>query len=593
MRPSRLRQSLPLVPIVLVGLVSLTVSASATSAPPVVPPSVISAPVISGSTQQGQTLTTSNGSWNGTQPLTYTYLWYRCNSGGMGCVALSAYGPTYVLVAGDVGSTLRVNVGARNSAGSASATSAATAVVTSSSSSSSGAPSVISAPVISGSTQQGQTLTTSNGSWNGTQPLTYTYLWYRCNSGGMGCVALPAYGPTYVLVAGDVGSTLRVNVGARNSAGSASATSAATAVVTGSQTTAPECSRSSLASCPASYFSGPLGSNNLIPNKPGAFLIDAYGGIGTSWAQFQTGVLQREADMGRAFDGIGIHYDGGGTWGGVFGMVDPAYFSPRREQWAHDHGSFPAVTWTPNYTISQMNNGAADAIWAKAANYFKTYNFPIMLRPFHEFDLPYVPWAAVPSSKNGNVNSCGGPFNAAWQRMVNIFKANGATNVGFWWTPFEGADRNCVNLSYPGDAYVDWVGSDIYNVCLVGRTDQWCTPLHSGWAQFRELFNYTALGSLLKDTHTTWGPRKPYVVGETATWYDANYPSYKGTWFRNIPTAAKNMKYLRGIMLFDQDVSANAADGPLGNYRVDNPTSNPDVYAGFKQMAADPWFNTR
>jgi Glycosyl hydrolase family 26 len=491
MRPSRLRQSLPLVPIVLVGLVSLTVSASATSAPPVVPPSVISAPVISGSTQQGQTLTTSNGSWNGTQPLTYTYLWYRCNSGGMGCVALSAYGPTYVLVAGDVG------------------------------------------------------------------------------------------------------STLRVNVGARNSAGSASATSAATAVVTGSQTTAPECSRSSLASCPASYFSGPLGSNNLIPNKPGAFLIDAYGGIGTSWAQFQTGVLQREADMGRAFDGIGIHYDGGGTWGGVFGMVDPAYFSPRREQWAHDHGSFPAVTWTPNYTISQMNNGAADAIWAKAANYFKTYNFPIMLRPFHEFDLPYVPWAAVPSAGNGNVNSCGAPFNAAWQRMVNIFKANGATNVGFWWTPFEGANRNCVNMSYPGDAYVDWVGSDIYNVCLVGRTDQWCTPLHSGWAQFEELFNYTALGSLLKDTHTTWGPRKPYVVGETATWYDANYPSYKGTWFRNIPAGAKKMKYLRGITFFDQDVSANAADGPLGNYRVDNPTSNPDVYAGFKQMAADPWFNTR
>ena len=52
------------------------------------------------------------------------------------------------------------------------------------------------------------------------------------------------------------------------------------------------------------------------------------------------------------------------------------------------------------------------------------------------------------------------------------------------------------------------------------------------------------------------------------------------------------MKYLRGIMFFDQDVSANSADGPLGNYRVDNPTSNPDVYAGVKQMAADPWFHT-
>jgi hypothetical protein len=358
------------------------------------------------------------------------------------------------------------------------------------------------------------------------------------------------------------------------------------------QTSAPQCSRSSLASCPASYFTGPLGNNNLIPSRPGAFLIDEYGGVGTSWAQMQAGVLQRETDMGRTFDGLGYHYDGGGSWGGVFGMIDPT--GTNAPQWIHDHGSFPAVTWTPNYTIAQMNKGAADAIWAKAANYFKTYNFPIMLRSFHEFDLPYLPWAAVPSSGNGNVNSCGAPFIAAWQRMVNIFRANGATNVGFWWTPFEGpADRTCAIASYPGDAYVDWVGSDEYNVCLVGHTDQWCTPLHSGWAQFQELFNYTALGSTLADAQTKWGPHKPFVVGETATWYDSNYPSYKGDWFRNIAAGAKNIKYLRGITFFDQDVSANSADGPLGNYRVDNPTSNPDVYAGFKQMAADPWFNTR
>ena len=126
--------------------------------------------------------------------------------------------------------------------------------------------------------------------------------------------------------------------------------------------------------------------------------------------------------------------------------------------------------------------------------------------------------------------------------MVNIFKANGATNVGLWWTLFEGpndAGRNCQNISYPGDAYVDWVGSDIYNVCLVGRTDQWCTPLHPGWAQFEELFNYTALGSTYQDQHTKWGPRKPFVVGETATWYDANYPTYKAPGSETSPPAPR------------------------------------------------------
>jgi hypothetical protein len=354
---------------------------------------------------------------------------------------------------------------------------------------------------------------------------------------------------------------------------------------------APQCSRSSLSSCPASYFNGPLGNNNLIPAKPGAFLIDEYGGESTSWAQVQAGVVQRQLDIGRKFDGVGFHYGGSQSWGGVYGMTDPAAFSPRVEQWIHDNGSFPVITWTPEYTISQMNSGAADAIWAKAANYFKTYGFPIMLRPFIEFDGPFNAYSAVPWPGNGNVNSCGAPFIAAWQRMVNIFKQNGASNVGFDWNPEEGVTRSCISVSYPGDAYVDWVGSDWYNVCLVGNTSQWCTPLHPGWAQFAELFNYTALGSSIVTQHNQWGPRKPFVVGETGSWYDANYPTYKGDWYRNIPAAARSMLYLRGIQFYDKDVTAS--EGALNNFRVDYPTSNSSVYAGFRQMAADPWLNTK
>ena len=90
--------------------------------------------------------------------------------------------------------------------------------------------------------------------------------------------------------------------------------------------------------------------------------------------------------------------------------LDPDCGVERIEQWIHDNGSFPVITWTPEYTISQMNSGAADAIWAKAANYFKTYGFPIMLRPFVEFDGPFNAYSAVPWSGNGNVNSCGAPF---------------------------------------------------------------------------------------------------------------------------------------------------------------------------------------
>ena len=98
------------------------------------------------------------------------------------------------------------------------------------------------------------------------------------------------------------------------------------------------------------------------------------------------------------------------------------------------------------------------------------------------------------------------------------------------------------------------------------------------------------MGSAAQAQHDLWGPRKPFVIGETASWYDSNSPNSKGDWFRNIPAGAKNMLYLRGITFYDADVSA--VEGALNNFRVDYPTSNTSVYAGFKAMAADPWMNT-
>ena len=95
-------------------------------------------------------------------------------------------------------------------------------------------PSNVAPPAVSGTTQQGQTLATSAGSWNGTAPISYAYQWQRCNASGGACVAIGgATGTSYALAAGDVGATLRAAVTASNAAGSASMQSAATAVVTG------------------------------------------------------------------------------------------------------------------------------------------------------------------------------------------------------------------------------------------------------------------------------------------------------------------------------------------------------------------------
>src|SRR5205823_5375155 len=135
--------------------------------PPATAPSNTSPPTVSGTAQQGQTLTASPGTWSGTTPITYAYQWQRC---GTSCADISgATAQTYVAAAADVGSTLRVHVTASNSAGSGTADSAQTAVVTASSSAT--PPANTSPPTTSGTAEQGQTLTASPGTGSGPAPI--------------------------------------------------------------------------------------------------------------------------------------------------------------------------------------------------------------------------------------------------------------------------------------------------------------------------------------------------------------------------------------------------------------------------------------
>jgi hypothetical protein len=93
-------------------------------------------------------------------------------------------------------------------------------------------PSNTSPPTIAGTAQQGQTLTAGSGTWSGTQPINYAYQWQRCDSTGGNCAPIGgATATAYMLTAADVGSTVEVAVTASNLAGSATASSAATAVV--------------------------------------------------------------------------------------------------------------------------------------------------------------------------------------------------------------------------------------------------------------------------------------------------------------------------------------------------------------------------
>ncbi len=93
-------------------------------------------------------------------------------------------------------------------------------------------PKNVSKPTISGIAKRGSALTANRGTWSGNPAPTFTYQWQRCNSAGASCVRIA--GATAIrrtLATADKGRRLRVAVTARNAAGSAAATSAATAIV--------------------------------------------------------------------------------------------------------------------------------------------------------------------------------------------------------------------------------------------------------------------------------------------------------------------------------------------------------------------------
>jgi len=231
------------------------------------------APTVTGTAQVGKTLTTNNGSWTGSLPISYTYQWQLCSGGTVVSAELmkatespdgteptgpvfcgdivGATSPSYTIQgAGILGTdqthssyalqfygigvyySLRVVVTATNSAGQAEAASSVTSPVLPA------APVNTVLPQITGVSNPpttGDTASTDQYPWDDwlNDPYEFAFQWRRCNASGDNCSDISgATSYSYVLQnPGDVGSTLRVTVTATNDGGSTPATSLPTAVI--------------------------------------------------------------------------------------------------------------------------------------------------------------------------------------------------------------------------------------------------------------------------------------------------------------------------------------------------------------------------
>ena len=167
-------------------------------------PSNTVAPVISGTNTFGSTLTTTDGTFTGTAPITYTYQWRR---GGLPIAGQTA--STYVIGASDSLAAITCEVTATNTYGFDSEVSNTITVQDF-------APINTVAPTVSPSgTQATGTLITANiGTWSGVAPITYEYKWTRNGVEISGATA-----STYTIQVADDGTTIRVEVKGTNTYG--------------------------------------------------------------------------------------------------------------------------------------------------------------------------------------------------------------------------------------------------------------------------------------------------------------------------------------------------------------------------------------
>ena len=208
--------------------VSTLIVAAASQGQSTAAPSNTSLPSISGSARDGSILTASHGSWTGS-PTSFAYQWLRCDAQAGNCNAISgATSQRYTAQTADVGSTLKVQVTASNKDGNGVAVSRPTDTVKPTGT----APKNTAPPTISGTPQEGSTLTVSPGSWSGTPAPSFSYQWERCVGTGGGCTVVSgATGTTYVATSADVTHTLLVQVTAKNATGSSTANTAETSLI--------------------------------------------------------------------------------------------------------------------------------------------------------------------------------------------------------------------------------------------------------------------------------------------------------------------------------------------------------------------------
>lgn len=243
----------------------------------------------------------------------------------------------------------------------------------------------------------------------------------------------------------------------------------------------------------------------------------------------------------------------------------------------------PRSTWKAcsdtKYSLEKIISGQFDAELHRYAKAAARIDGPIMMEFGTEVNGDWFPWSGYcngggTTTGYGSPNQADGPerFRDAYRHLIDIFKANGASNVT--WVLHLNASGpsgawNSYSNYYPGDDYIDWLGISVYGA-------QTPASMRSSNPRFRDVMD----GAYRRLTAVA---NKPIAVLE----FGVIEHEGKAQWIRSALADIASGRYprLKGISWWHSDWKNS--DGSWSRMKID---SSSEAHAAYREGISNPIF---